>query len=259
MGRLPIEEGSEAASAESQRRMQRDSGHIALKPGISSAERIGLMRYRWLLAVGMAGFLFGVPAGAQTLQDVPEKHWARKAVQRVVERGVMSAPDGKFNGGRAVTRAELVLVLANLGRALEQKRWNGGEAAPLKSKPPQGEWRNRPITRYELAALVDRMAAFIANGLPAPQGKTFGKSEALPPAATIRSVPRTSPLYEPLSYLVKNRMVWPKSVLLEPGSQPVTGEQVSTAFTQFVAGLTDRLTDEPQNREEISPPPRRRL
>jgi hypothetical protein len=50
-------------------------------------------------------------------------------------------------------------------------------------------------------------------------------------------------------------MVWTNSALLKPGTQPVTGAQVVTALSQMIGGLTDRLTDEPELRETLGPPP----
>ena len=76
-------------------------------------------------------------------------------------------------------------------------------------------------------------------------------------APSFAGVSKTDPIYADLQYLAKNRMVWPKSVLAKPGSEPVTGKEVASAAVSVITALIDQRTDEPQNREEIGPPPNR--
>lgn len=207
------------------------------------------------LVLPVMGLVLSTAAQGQTLHDVPRGHWAREAVAEVVQRGVMSAPGGRFDGLRKVTRTELAVTLANMARSLERGAWPKSSAKPPKPDGRSSDWRRQPVTRYELAALLARAARYAAAGLPKPSGKTFGRSEALPPPVTVKSVSKTHPAYASLTYLAKNRMVWPNSVLLQPGAQPVTGEQVVSALAQLIGGLNDRLTDEPQNRQDLGPPP----
>jgi len=213
------------------------------------------MRYWIRFAAVAASFVCGVAAQGQTLHDVPGGHWARQAALEVVQRGVMNAPGGKFDGRRTVTRTELAVTLANLARSLEQGAWPKTGSKPSKPGTTNGDWRQKPVTRYELAVLLSRAARYAMAGLPKSTGKVFGASEALPPPVKISSVPKSHPAYASLAYLAKNRMIWPKSVLRQPGAQPVTGAQVVDALAQMIGGLIDRLTDEPQNREDLSPPP----
>jgi hypothetical protein len=216
------------------------------------------MRFRvggFLLA---AGLWFCAGARAQVPRDVPSGHWARSAVLAVTGRGVMSAPGGKFGGTRAVTRTELATALANLARSLEQGKWPKTETVPLAKAPAGARLDRQTVTRYELAVVLYRTAQYVMQGLPKRAGKTFGNSVILPAPFKPKGVPSSNPAYESLSYLAKNRMIWPDSPLLKPGRQPVTGAQTADAVAQMVIGLNDRLTDEPQLREDLGEPPGKR-
>jgi hypothetical protein len=223
-----------------------------------AAERIRLaMRIpAFPVAMVCACALRAHPLAAQTTPaDVPANHWAAAYVKAVMDRGVMDAPGGRFDGGRKVTRIELANTLARYARALEKGAWQGSAPTAAKAKQPSAKaWESSGVTRFELAALLDRSGRDIAQGLPKAAGKTFGASEALP-AASMAKVPKSSPAYESVAYLAKNHMVWGDSVLLNPTSAPVSGKDVVTSVTMLVAGLNDRLTDEPQNREDLGLPP----
>jgi hypothetical protein len=71
-------------------------------------------------------------------------------------------------------------------------------------------------------------------------------------------IPKTDPSYDSIVYLASNKMAPGSSPLLKPGNNPITGKQLAQCMASMVAGLNDRLTDEPQNREEIAAPPNRR-
>ncbi len=216
------------------------------------------MRFATTLALTGAAILLALTANAQTLRDVPNGHWARPAVLEVVRLNIMGAPGGKFNGTRTVTRRELIVILERLAKSLEAGKWQKTGAPRVNEKIKAKSWRDRPVTRYELAAVIHRLALYAAQGLPKATGKVYNTSEALPPPVTLTDVPRSDPSFASLDFLAKNRMIWPGSPLLKPGTQPVTGAQTSQALSQMISGLNARLTDEPQNREEIGPPPRRR-
>lgn len=205
-----------------------------------------------LAAISFSARSLGGPAAPI---DVPSSHWASAAVRVVTSRDVMDAPGGKFDGERKVTRIELANTLARFAKALEKGAWQGAGASGTNRKQPSASaWESASVTRYELAALLDRVGRNVMQGLPKPSGKTFGASEAFPPAS-LDKVPKFSPAYDSLAYLVKNHMAWGNSALLSPTSAPVTGKDVVTAVTMLVTGLNDRLTDEPQNREDLGTPP----
>jgi hypothetical protein len=215
------------------------------------------MRLATSVALTSAGILLTLTASAQTLRDVPNGHWARPAVLEVVRQNIMEAPGGRFNGTRAVTRRELIVALERMAKSLEAGKWPKTGAPRINEKIKAKSWRDRPVTRYELAAVIHRLALYSTQGLPKATGKVYNASEAIPPPVALTGVARSDPSFASLEFLVKNRMIWPGSPLLKPGPQPVTGAQASLALSQMISGLNARLTDEPQNREEIGPPPRR--
>jgi len=186
--------------------------------------------------------------------DVPQKHWAAPAVRAVAESGLMTAPKGKFAGAGKVTREELIGTLARTARLLERRKWPGAPATPVRAGKRPKDWKTGPVTRYRLAAVLARVIPLALAGLPDRSPQKAFDSEAVPKAPSLKGVPRTSPAYRELEYLAKRRMVWTGSVLLKPGKQPVTGEQLSTALAQVIAGLNGAITDEPQNMPEISLP-----
>ena len=102
-------------------------------------------------------------------------------------------------------------------------------------------------------AVLARIAPMAQAGLPAKSAPKAFDSEALPKAPSLTGIPRTSPGYRELEYLAKRRMVWSGSVLLKPGTQPVTGAQLSTALAQMIAGLNGFMTDEPEALELVRP------
>lgn len=209
-----------------------------------------------IAAIVAALFILGLgsTAGAQTPTDLPAKHWAREAALAVTSRGVMAVSGGKFDGARKVTRTELVNTLAAFARALEKGAWKSANAPSRAGDPEAARLKSVGVTRYELAFVLDKVAQNVMLGLPKPKGKIFGTSEAIGPVA-VTGVPASHPAYASLTYLAKNRMIVPESVLLKPSSTPVTGAEVADSITRVVIGVTDRLTDEPQNRLELGEPP----
>ncbi|NLI01305.1 MAG: S-layer homology domain-containing protein [Chthonomonadales bacterium] len=198
----------------------------------------------------------GAQAAPQSLPaDVPAKHWAASAVRQVLDAGLMTAPNGRFSGQRAVTRNELISVLVRASRALERRSWPETKVEPIREAIRPAQWKSAAVTRYHLAATLARMMPIALAGLPdKPAARPFD-SEAIPQRPSLKGVPRTSPVYRELEYLAARRMVWEGSPLLKPGTQPVTGSQLSTALAQMIAGLSGVLTDEPEDVDLV--PPRR--
>lgn len=68
------------------------------------------------------------PAQAPTLTDVPAGHWAKDAIDRLVERGIiLGYPDGTFRGTQNLTRYEAAVIIA---RVLDQIRVGEVPVAP---------------------------------------------------------------------------------------------------------------------------------
>ncbi len=205
--------------------------------------------------VAVASLLFTISAQAQAQTDVPANYWARQAVTVVVATGVMPAPNGKFNGETKVTRRELAITLARLAKSLERGDWANKPASAVSGG---GEAKsNAPVTRYVLASVINKVARAMAAGLPKASGKEYHGSVVLPSPQTV-TISKSDPAYDSLAFLGKHRMLQTQSFLLKPGAEPVTGQQVSESLSAMVAGLNDRLTDEPQNQEDIQPPPNRK-
>ena len=195
----------------------------------------------------------GSAFAADTAKDVPANHWARNDVAAVLQRDVMSAPAGKFDGNARVTRTDLIRAMAGFGKSLERNAWQPATGRrfklPLKDNPPV---ISEGMNRYELAAIIARMGSYAAAGIPKPGTKRFGNSKAIPPATEVSAVKPSDPAYPAAQYLAKNRMVGEKSVLATPGSQLVTGKEVAEAIAAVITAVSDMNTDEPQNRPKLS-------
>lgn len=148
-------------------------------------------------------------------------------------------------------------MLARFARLLEKRQWPTTTAKPLEEVRTTGQWRDRPVTRFEVATVLDRAGAFAMAGLPAKPAANPTVSEAIPPKARVGTVKMSEATRKDLQYLVDRRMIWPGSPLLSGGPEQVTGKQLADAVWQVIAGVNDILTDEPQNREELVRPPRR--
>jgi hypothetical protein len=207
-----------------------------------------------LLHTLVAAFILG-PSGGVAVRDIPSGHWAAGAVREVVNRGILSAPDGKFDGDRAVTRRELTIALAQFAKSLLGGKWKAASATA--APPDTGKLQRKTVTRYELAATLAKIGPSAAAGLPAARPKPVYGSEVFPHSAKVKAPPTESG-YAAAQYLAREHMAFGNSVALAPGSSPVTPAEVKSAVTQVLVGLVDRLTEEPQNREEIAPPTRRK-
>ena len=103
-------------------------------------------------------------AQAQGVTDVPVSHWAYHAAQAVVKRGVMSAAGGKFNGSNYVTRTEWAITLAGLVKSLEGGAWSKSDAKPVSDDRSAHLAPDGPVTRYEAAAVIYRIAPIAVSG-----------------------------------------------------------------------------------------------
>jgi hypothetical protein len=197
----------------------------------------------WLGALTMPACCLAasLPAGAQ------QGGWASRSVQEVVRNGVMTPVSGKsFQGDALVTRTQAAIALAKLARALETGSWHPSQSAPVTNKViptlRQGDWKQRPVTRYALADVLARTADYVANGLPRPDSHANDLGKSLVPQKVTVTVSRANPAYESLTYLASHRMLTPNSPLLKADSAPLRGDELRRAVADMVVGLNDRLT-----------------
>lgn len=207
------------------------------------------MRYQVVAAMSALLLLAG-GASCQKITDVPANHWASGSVQELVRAGVMEAPNGKFRGNEHITRREAVRALARYVRMVDKGKQLGIAPVALKAASPAQMKPDQPVSRYEFAYALARMAAFLQKGLPRPSGKIFGESEAIPPASATQT-PKNEPAHADAAFLAKARMLWPKSPLLRADGTKLTGNDLAQILGQLVVGLIDRYTDEPQNRIDL--------
>jgi hypothetical protein len=198
-------------------------------------------------AIALAATLWGMTSGAALPPDVRSTHWAAPAVNRTVKAGVLRVQaDGQFHGEARVTRSEVAIAIAALGKQLLQGSWS----APGKAKAvpdsvatvwTETDWKTAPVRRYTLAAIVARLADYITVAVkrPSPSPK-LGRSEILQPipAASLQA----GPGLEAMKYLNRQHMLRPDSPLLKPDSTPLTGGELSKILAEFTDGVNDQMT-----------------
>ena len=77
---------------------------------------------RTLFAGLLAAALLCGGAGAQTPQDVPQDHWAYKAVEELAAKGLVKGypPSGNFLGKRVVSRYEMAVIVQRMLARVEE-------------------------------------------------------------------------------------------------------------------------------------------
>ncbi len=180
--------------------------------------------------------------------DVPANHWAASSVSKTLDNNILSLADAhNFHGDSIVTHTQAVIALAKLAKSLEQGKWHAAASTPIKSKTEsilqQGNWKQRPLTRYAFADVIARFGDYVANGLSRPpaDANDLGKSDALPAKVNITTA-STNPAYSSLVYLAKNRMISSNSPLIKPDNLPLHGSELSVGLAEMITGLNDRMT-----------------
>lgn len=200
--------------------------------------------------IGLGLCILGSPRlalGQSLPSDVKSEHWAAASVQKALENKLLSLTNGKFNGEAIVTHTQAVIAVARLAQVLEAGKWKAEASVPVPGKVittlEQGNWQQRPLTRYTLATVLTKFGNYLANGIPKPEpgSKDLAQSIALPPKAKV-TVAKSHPAYEALTYLTSRKMLWPGSPLLNPSDKPVKGAEISQALTELATGLNDRQT-----------------
>lgn len=107
---------------------------------------------------------------AQLFTDVPPGSWFEEDVCVARQRGVVNGyPDGSFKPASNITFAETAVVLARAFRlplTADQASWYAPAVAALAERhaiPETIEGYDRPITRGEMAEMIWRLRAGVAN------------------------------------------------------------------------------------------------
>lgn len=84
------------------------------------------MRKRLTIAAALV-FLLGAAgnsavAADNPLRDVPAQHWAYASLDRLVDAGIIDGYQGKYNGGRTLTRYEMAKVVAKAMGKMERRQ-----------------------------------------------------------------------------------------------------------------------------------------
>ncbi len=92
---------------------------------------------------------------AETFPDVGEEQWFHGAVLYVSEQGLMAAgEDGLFRPRDAVTRGEVLAILAKLEGAGDARAW------AVENAISDGSALESPVTRQQLITILYRYAKF---------------------------------------------------------------------------------------------------
>jgi hypothetical protein len=211
-----------------------------------------MARMPWTAALLIAA----APIKAQTPNDIPANHWAAKAAAETIRHGILTTTNNQFRGTQPITRTEMANAIAKLAQTLENGTWTNTQTPPLQNPAALETPADiRTVTRYETAALLCKIAAYTQKALPKPPAKPILQSTALP---NIKLNPKlkNTPAYTSLQYLAQNRMLSPNSPLLTTQPNTLNTAQVTKILADLILGITDRRTDEPQNKDTITPKPR---
>ncbi|MGC8833608.1 MAG: porin [Armatimonadota bacterium] len=84
-----------------------------------------------LLSIALAS-----AAPAQQFADIPPDHWAHEAVENLANRGlVLGYPDGRFLGGRSLTRYEMATIIKRVLDQIDQKLQGAGKPSEPTAQP----------------------------------------------------------------------------------------------------------------------------
>lgn len=89
----------------------------------------------WRSLITVVGLWGGL--GLAVPVDVPAGHWARQALERVMQLGLLTGyPDGSFRGEQALTRYQAAVLANRLLQAIEYELDHGGHSPTLAALDP---------------------------------------------------------------------------------------------------------------------------
>lgn len=141
-------------------------------------------RAAWIATAVVLGCAAGICA-ASRFRDVPDNHWARAAIETSVDRKLMSAPGDVFQPDRAVTRAELAVVLVRMIDAVEKSGPKPFDRSPAKHDVPAAQLaaaRKLPASHWATPAVRRLVEGGYLSPIPAPHDGP-GRSQGWMPTA----------------------------------------------------------------------------
>ncbi len=80
------------------------------------------MRTKAILLISLFLCTLAIAVQAQRFDDIKPDHWAYESVEKLAEKGlVLGYPDGKFLGGRSLSRYEMATIIARIIEMIESE------------------------------------------------------------------------------------------------------------------------------------------
>lgn len=209
------------------------------------------MRQRATMAILAA--LVALPAFA-AFPDVPEQHWAKSAVETATSgnQAIMQAHNGKFEGQKAVTHAEMVKAFDKMLIYIAQHTTAKFDAKALKADNPA--WKaisdnsNKPLTRYELAGIMSGLYK---------QAEARGIVEANPGTITFTDTANAPAWAKEAVHNVVDKYSIMKGYPNHKfnGNQPVTRYELAALSNMMVGSDWRPIKERPTSKPTVAPTP----
>jgi S-layer homology domain len=189
-------------------------------------------RNKALLATFALSAAFGVGMALQAkFSDIPAKHWAEEAVNRMVAEGIVNGyPDGTFRGNNTVNRYE---VTSMFDRLIAGKRFTGIESNAAKAAQVENDISALRAAASSNAASVAALQAEL-TALKASAGNNTG-------AINPELAARITQLEEKVAALSNTDAMTARIVALEESVKTLKDVPAPTVDDAAVKALEERL------------------
>lgn len=93
------------------------------------------MKNKLIILIVVIFLLFSTNVYSLTFKDVPDTHWANKAIYNLVRLGLTKGyPDGTFRGIKPISRYETAIFISDLASAVEAKLGDLKEAGEIRTE-----------------------------------------------------------------------------------------------------------------------------
>lgn len=167
------------------------------------------MKFRIAASAAAVLFVVSAPASAQVagFSDVPANHWAAASVAKLAEAGILTGYPAQ--GGKPAPKPAI---------SANKSGYNG----------------NKPITRYELAAVLYRFVTYIERADRQKKSKMGVQAMPAVPPATGKTA---------MLLLVKNGYVPAKSAFATGnGAKVVTADELSLVLSEVITKSREKTT-----------------